>query len=166
MRMASLRGVEAVAPRPDWTPEQHGRFAAARDAAFLKAFAADRELRTAVRRFGSLSVRPVASAEAVDAQHLASDAAAAAAARSTASGPATAQHDGSACPAGEQAVDRPPRDLVDGGTAVAYCSATSVSFRGCIGGERGCLRAKAAAPQTPSSTPSRWSVGTASNCGR
>ena len=109
MAVPVLRGFTAVAPRPDWTPEECGRFAAARDAAFVKAFAADRELRTAVRRFGLLRLGlPEARAEPVGASSGTADAAAVAAACSTAEGPPSARHDGSARPEGARAADHPP----------------------------------------------------------
>ena len=90
------RGVQAV-------------LSGASDAAFVKAFAADRELRTAVRRFGLLRLGlPEARAEPVGASGGTADAAAVAAARSTAEGPPSARHDGSARPEGARAADHPP----------------------------------------------------------
>ena len=123
MVAALLRGLAGAAARPDWTPEECGRFAAARDAAFLKALAADVELRTAARRFGSLIPRPEARTGSSDA--CASAAAAGTAARSTASEPASARRDGSARPAGARAADRPPRGPcgIGDGSAVARARA-------------------------------------------
>ena len=40
----------AAAPRVEWTPEEAGRFAAARDVAMLREFAKDRKLLAAARR--------------------------------------------------------------------------------------------------------------------
>ena len=94
-----------------WTVEEHAAFAARRDYELLKLLSNDRKaFATAMRlRWASPAVTANADNAGPGQREPRRTASAATSAHAAANGSSSARRDSSACPAGEQAVDRPPR---------------------------------------------------------
>lgn len=110
--MASLlraAAAAAVPARPDWTPEEAGRYAAARDVALLRAFADDRRLLATARRVQWFVLPAKVGHDGADGQPSARAGGRARPPASTAAAPARAQQQGdTARHEVGRAADRPP----------------------------------------------------------
>jgi hypothetical protein len=109
--MASLLG-RSVAARSPWTPEECGRYAAARDIAVLAALADDRRLLAFARRLRLIGGGMLSSTSSASNLRNTPSAASTAAA-----GASTVERDSTACRKGAQAAEKPSSSRVVSGPA-------------------------------------------------
>ena len=106
--MASLLG-RSLAARSPWTPEEAGRYAAARDIAMLAAFDTNRRLLRVARRLQLGSGGLLSTTQALSNQRCISSTAAA--------GASAAKRNSTACPKGAQAAAKPSSSRAASGSA-------------------------------------------------